>query len=75
MQIAKIVTIVKISFATAGTGRNKMTGNHVLILRNDFQNDKYASRPGRIGPGLKIYENLGPVRRPTVLEFRIPPTN
>ena len=46
MQIAKIVTIVKIPFVTAGTGKNKMTGNHALILRNDFQNDKSTSLLG-----------------------------
>ena len=46
MQIAKIVTIVKIPFATAETGKNKMTGNHALILRNDFENDKILYRTG-----------------------------
>ena len=78
MQIAKIVTIVRIPFATAETGKNKMTGKHALIPRNDFPNDKIASRPGVQGPGpdrvrqnLRIsdrtgpgpkIENLGPVR-------------
>ena len=51
MQIAKIVTIVKIPFATAGTGKNKMTGNHALILRNDLPNDKIVSRSGIQGQG------------------------
>ena len=51
MQIAKIVTIVKIPFATAETGKNKMTGKHALIPRNDFPNDKIAYRPGIQGPG------------------------
>ena len=40
MQIAKIVTIVKIPFATAETGKNKITGKHALIPRHDFFNDK-----------------------------------
>ena len=83
MQIAKIVTIVKIPFATAETGKNKMTGNHALILRNDFQNDKSTSLPGlqglEYGSGRENFKTrTGPdqdQQRLTVRWFLISPTS
>ena len=62
MRIAKIVTIVKIPFVTAGIGKNKMTGNHALILRNDLPNDKnrisFRNQRTRTGPEQSNFENL-----------------